>query len=86
MDAERRCACGREKCWDFPLAARVTYLADANDTGRPLGRPGTLAGRSVYDPFTATTWVLVRPSHAREDTPPLWVRCHNIVDVVEDVR
>lgn len=87
MDAENLCAgCGREKCGEFPLVARVMYLTNVDHTERPLGRTGTLVGRSVYDPFTATTWVPVRPLHAPEDTPPLWVRCCNIVDVIEDGR
>lgn len=51
---------------------------------RSFGQRGTVAGRSVYDPFTATTWVPVDPQDAREDTPPLLVRCSDIVDVVED--
>jgi hypothetical protein len=85
MDAEKRCAgCGLEKCGEFAPGARVTYMTSAGRVDRSFARRGTVAGRSVYDPFTATTWVPVFPRFAQEDTPPLWVRCHDIVDLVED--
>lgn len=85
MYAEKRCAgCGLAKCGEFPPGARVTYTTSTDRVDHSLARLGTVAGYSVHDPFTATTWVPVYPRFAQEDTPPLWVRCRDIVDIVED--
>ncbi|WP_285479198.1 hypothetical protein [Amycolatopsis sp. NBRC 101858] len=48
----------------------------------PAGRDliGTIAGPSLRDEHTSTTWVPVRPRPAAPDIPPILVRAQDILD------
>lgn len=43
-------------------------------------KTGTIAGRSLRDEHTSTTWVPVRPRGAAADTPVSLVRATDILD------
>ncbi|MEV6899231.1 hypothetical protein [Amycolatopsis sp. NPDC051372] len=54
----------------------------ARESAEPLWqeKTGTIAGRSLRDEHTSTTWVPVRPRGAAADTPVSLVRATDILD------
>jgi hypothetical protein len=68
----------------YPAGWQVRYRGrpGRSAAGRPAEpeRLGTVAGPSLRDEHTSTTWVPVRPLRAAPDTPSRLVRATDIVD------
>lgn len=70
----------------YPSGWHVRYRSRAPRSTSGVGTPawrerlGTVAGRSLRDEHTSTTWVPVRPRGASTDTPASLVRATDILD------
>jgi len=62
----------------YPPGWQVRYRRKFPVTAHDLF--GTIAGPSLRDEHTSTTWVPVRPRTAAPDTPPNLVRAQDILD------
>ncbi|TVT02442.1 hypothetical protein FNH07_27280 [Amycolatopsis bartoniae] len=67
----------------FEVGSQVTYVPGQRlDGSRRLCRRGLVAGTTVFDACTETTWVPVQVEGWSADREPEWVRADNIIDVV----
>jgi hypothetical protein len=68
----------------YPVGWQVRYRGrpERDATGRRAApeRIGTVAGPSLRDEHTSTTWVPIRPHRAAPDTPSRLVRATDILD------
>ncbi|MEV4049767.1 hypothetical protein AB0J55_01165 [Amycolatopsis sp. NPDC049688] len=84
---------GADRSWParhgggYPPGWQVRYRGRRNRTGPGAAGPragqeriGTIAGPSLRDEHTGTTWVPVRPFCAAPDTPLRLVRAADIID------
>jgi hypothetical protein len=77
---------GRDRLWParhgggYPPGWQVRYRRRRQPVAAAHDLIGTIAGPSLRDEHTSTTWVPVRPRAAAPDTPPSLVRAQDILD------
>ncbi|MDT7796754.1 MAG: hypothetical protein QOI78_187 [Actinomycetota bacterium] len=64
----------------YPPGWQVRYRGRGDQAGASRERIGTIAGPSLRDEHTSTTWVRVRPFCATPDTPLRLIRATDILD------